>query len=480
MRRVVGSLLLVVGCGGRVEDVSVDAAPDATVDTSDAATADTSIDVAPETVDSTLPDSAVAEAADAERDPFVWARVLGQPGTLGRGPDAVIEPSGRTTFAVMSNAPFPGFSDPCVLGAGGAGVARLDPTGTPLFLRCYEKEFYQGGTLAVAPDGAVWLGTYDARVGSADMAVTLRRLDAKGALAWERTLRPKTPSVHTNVRGVVTTAAGEGIVAVHLVEPIDFGGGLVGGPGMPAVVAKYDATGALLWTRTIANESLRRGYNTALGATKTGGAVVVGAWFGGTIDLGAGPTSLTEGAYLLALNATGGPLWSRVLPYGADCTSVAANDKGEVVTAGNTSVPFDPGIGGAILGTKDAVMAFVVVYDPTGKPLWATSWPGVANVATFAGSTVWVGGAQRSSTGLDSPRLTHFAADGTTLGEAWPGYVTPPSRATVQGLSVDPTGGVAIVGFFNSPLSFGKTTLTPLPVAETSWPSSTFAARWVP
>jgi len=471
-------LLLVVGCGGRVEDVAADAAPDATVD----AAIDTSTDVVGETVDTSVPDTTVADtaavdaAADATLDPFVWARVLGRGATLVRGPDVVLEPSGRTTVAMVSDELFFGVPDPCK--AGGTGVARFDPTGAPLFVRCYPKELYEGGAVAVAPDGAVWLGTYDARAAVGDLAVTLRRLDAKGELAWEKTLRPKIPSNQTNVRGVVTTAAGDGLVAVELGDPVDFGAGPVGGPGKPHVVAKYDASGALLWTRTIANEDLRIGRGSALGATAGGGAVVAGYWSNGTIDLGAGSTSLTTGSYLLVLDPAGKPVWNRTFPYGVNCAWVAANTKGEVVVAGVTGVPFDPGVGGEIPAAKDAVRAFVAVYDPIGKPLWATSWPGFANVAAFAGSTVWVGGAQRSSTGLDTPRLTHFAADGTTLGEAWPGYVTPTAR--VHGLSVDPIGGLAIVGLFDSPLTFGTKTLTPLPPTDASPFTSTFAARWVP
>lgn len=115
------------------------------------------------------------------------------------------------------------------------------------------------------------------------------------------------------VGAVALDAAGSAIVVGDFRETLDPGGGPITAAGLSSLfVAKYDATGAHLWSRAFGS-GLARGADVAV--DRQGNVVLLGELQRGDIDFGGGAlTSAGERDLFVAkLSASGEHLWSRSL-----------------------------------------------------------------------------------------------------------------------------------------------------------------------
>ncbi len=124
--------------------------------------------------------------------------------------------------------------------------------------------------------------------------------------------------------------------------------------GSDALVAKYDASGRLLWTRLIGLDDLDQAQ--AVASDGSGGAFVAG-WVS--------PIPNSPRGLLARFDANGNQLWS--LSLGVDVTqirSVHVDINGDVLVAGSTL--------GDLFGTSGALMrnAFVAKYSAGGALRW--------------------------------------------------------------------------------------------------------------
>jgi hypothetical protein len=153
-------------------------------------------------------------------------------------------------------------------------------------------------------------------------------------------------------------------------------------------LAKYTATGALVWVRTLRGNS--RVQALALAAD---GGIVAGGGFAETADFdpGRNANNLTSSAsswdiFLMKFDAAGYPVWVRQMGNidGDSVTGLALDTSGNIFAAGNFSgtVDFDPGAGvrsmtsrgfdpNAGVWTDDV---FVLKLDSSGNFSAATSW----------------------------------------------------------------------------------------------------------
>jgi hypothetical protein len=145
-------------------------------------------------------------------------------------------------------------------------------------------------------------------VGSASTASTiLTKRDASGTCLWSRDLPPGVSFSVDPMENVLIGVAFNGTV--------DFGGGPLTSAGTSDLaIAKLDASGAHLWSKSFGAAGSSVSDLSALGAVGDGG-LALSASIGGAVDFGCGTVSATSGATTLfaRFDAAGAVVYSRVV-----------------------------------------------------------------------------------------------------------------------------------------------------------------------
>ncbi|MFY0537506.1 hypothetical protein [Nannocystis pusilla] len=231
-------------------------------------------------------------------------------------------------------------------------------------------------------------------LGSSDILVL--RLDAEGEPEWARSFGG--PGVELEPRAVLDDA-GDILLSVAFESIIDLGGGpLVAADAHDLLLAKLDAGGVHLWSKTFGNLADVSAHDLAVGED---GDVAVAGWFANSIDLGGGPL-LDGGAYLAVFDGDSGEhRWSKQLGSGnsAGCGARFAADGG-VLLAGWFQGSIDFGTGPLIASDADADY-FAARYDEGGELAWAGvhGGPGVDSGCGVAAGPQVAGSSAAPSTG---------------------------------------------------------------------------------
>ncbi|WP_437501363.1 DNRLRE domain-containing protein [Sorangium sp. So ce1099] len=191
--------------------------------------------------------------------------------------------------------------------------------------------------------------------------------------------------------------------------PVDLGTGpIAGGPGGDVLIAKLDASGAPIWTRTFPRGEFGRIHSVAVDGA--GSVIVLGA-FSGTLDLGDAPlTTDSTSLYVAKLDAAGNHVWSHVIGGLAYKAELAVAPSGDLVVHFENTV------------TK---------LSASGVPLWSVD-------------TTWLG-----------PLTSWYAIDSVAVDSAGNVIINP--RGAVAKLSpsgdvlwsVDPVGGAGPGGILD-------------------------------
>jgi hypothetical protein len=295
------------------------------------------------------------------------------------------------------------------LGGNGSGGGTLPASFTPVLWCTLETaagaSFSADSVGADAASGDVLVagalaGTFDPwNLPTGGFAV---QLGAGGALGWQ-------VQFPTFSHGALRTAVapdGGLLFAGTAYDPTVVGTDVYVPPPMGTLVfGRLDATGSLVWARTVDDTHPTAPLAPASLASRGGDLLLAGT---GSGDFGCGDTGGATFAAALA-SADGTCLWSRGLGT-RTVTDLEPRDAGDVVLAGlctPTGAFFDPGG-----GTTCAAGLFLAVLDGA------------------TGSTVW----SRTSSGA--------------------GRVT-----TVRDLAVAPLGGLAVIGDATGAVSFGGATV---------------------
>lgn len=302
------------------------------------------------------------------------------------------------------------------------------------------------------------------------------------------------------------------LVTGNFVGTVDFGGVALTsasgpmGPTADVFVAKYSASGTLVWVKQFGGNSSDGGTAIAVDGSDN---VVFAAQFSSTaVNFGTGLIS-TLGDYDIVVGklsgATGATLWARGMgSTGYDIPNgVAADRSGDVFLTGQAGGAID--LGGGAIGNGGIIIAkysgldgtykwakafggvagksiaadpltgnvfvtgqsssiFLNAYDPSGNPLWAKTFGGSADVGQSvsvdgSGNLVFTGSA---GSGLD------FAGNGTyliggsyyvaefTTGGAFQWAQRPSRNGGVgTGIAFDSAGHVVTTGNFYSTADFG-------------------------
>ena len=226
----------------------------------------------------------------------------------------------------------------------------------------------------------------------------LAKYDTGGTLLWSRQIGTMDTDTSS---GVAVDAQGNAFISGY--TSLNLGGPSAGGDD--TFLAKYDAAGALLWTRQIGTSSDDRGNAVAVDAA--GNAYVSGTTSG---SLG-GPHSGATDAFIAKYDPLGTLLWTRQL--GTEFTEflngIAVNPAGNIVITGFTG----GSLGGPIGGSWDS---FLASFDPDGTLLWkfqmGTPVIDVSQGAFLDSSgNAWISGYTSGSLGgANSGRLDAFVA----------------------------------------------------------------------
>jgi hypothetical protein len=295
-----------------------------------------------------------------------------------------------------------------------------------------------GGT---CPAGSFVASTYTTGAVTASCTVSFASL-----LAWSGVRQQGAASATTEGMNVVTDGAGNVFIA-------GFTEGVLNGNAMQgardAFVAKYDASGSLVWQRNLGDAST---YTTgsSLAVDSAGNAVI-----GGYTDAGLGgnPAPTGQDYFIAKYGADGTLLWVRQAGANSQTSStngLATDSAGDIYIAGNTTGGL---AGNAQNGTWDG---FIAKYGPDGTLAWLKQYgtPGVQSfgdrVAVDAVGNAFIAGTTRGGlagntlSGLYDYVLAKYDASGN---RSWLRQSGVASQITTgSGVAVTASGDVLFVG----------------------------------
>ncbi|MEZ4968024.1 MAG: hypothetical protein R2791_22475, partial [Saprospiraceae bacterium] len=258
------------------------------------------------------------------------------------------------------------------------------------------------------------------------------------------------------------------------------------GPGVQNLVsngigdiflAKYDATGQLIWAHAFGSALNEVGLSVA---GMPNGAVIMTGHFSGTIDFDPGPgvTNLVsngqEDVFLATFDGNGNLLWARSFGgIGSDFGYYIDTDAaGNIALTGfyQNTVDFDPGPGMAMRTSNGGSDIYTARFDAAGNLAWINAVGGTDDdsgqaVRLDATGNVYITGGfgssvdfdpgpgmdVRVSAGSDDLFLSKYDAAGNHL---W--TITAGSNAIENGEDLDftATGNICLTGFFSGTVDF--------------------------
>jgi ribosomal protein S11 len=278
---------------------------------------------------------------------------------------------------------------------------------------------------------------------------------------------------------ISTDANGNIVVTGNFYSPtINFGLASLTNVGNNDIfMAKYDASGNVLWAKSFGGTNYENGNSIA--TDKKGNIFLTGAFQGNITFGGITLTSSSSDFFVAKLDYNGNVIWAKnSVCFGYDYgNSIVTDTVGNIIITGvfaSPTISFD----GISLKNINPMSpdGFVVKYDPDGNVLWAKSAEGASFEGNFGlasdnGRNIYVQG--NSSSPVITFSGTSLANPDTDAG----GYIVKydpngnliwvksasgiSSRNGSNNLTTDASGGLITTGtFYSSTISFGSKTLT--------------------
>ena len=303
--------------------------------------------------------------------------------------------------------------------------------------------------------------------------VFIAKLDSNGAHVWSKsfgvTALQKRPAMAVDGSGNV-------FLAGSFSGSVDFGGGPLTSAGSEDVyIVKLGAAGEHVWSMRAGDDESQA--VTSLAVDGSGDLVVVGS-FGGSLDLGGGalPSAVGISGFVAKLDAAGNHVWSKSFGVAGDFslqhpTSVAVGDDGEPVMTGYFSGSID--LGSGPLKTNAYSSFFLAKLDSAGHPVWGKSFGDAGDQSAesvaldlfgnvvltgYFHGQVDFGGGPIAEAGDGDVFVTKFDAGGGHLwGKRFGDGHGQAGRSVASGAS----GDVLIIGDFGGTVDFGGGPLGP-------------------
>ncbi len=243
-------------------------------------------------------------------------------------------------------------------------------------------------------------------------------------------------------------------------------------------LTKYDATGNLLWVRTIGDTPSEDLEGMALDAL---GNVYITGNFQGTLDFDPGPDAhpLTAtnwsnsnfNPFIVKLDTDGEYVWAKSFTGGSvESNAIAVDAAGNVYTTGflGTEIDMDPGVGVYNLGALNNNSLFISKLNTDGDFVWAkdvlNGGTGYA-IAVDALGNVYTSGTLGGTADFDpGPGNTTLTGHGDNTfflkldasGDfVWAKQLSGPSNFTIpSAIAVDASGALYATGYFDDAIDF--------------------------
>jgi len=333
---------------------------------------------------------------------LIWARTLGGTG-WDRGHSVIEASDGGLVVAGFTNS----------FGAGGYDflIAKFNASGNLVWTRILGGPAEdEGHSVIEASDGGLLVTGYTYSFGAGGSDLLLAKFNASGTLLWARTLGGTLYDYGYSV----IEASDRGLIVVGVTSSFGSGGDLL--------LAKFDVSGTLLWARALGGSSYDYGYSVI---ETSDGELVVG---GVTNSFGAGWVDFLVAKF----DASGNHLWTRTLggtnEEDGEPVVTEASDGGLVMVG--TTYGFGAGYYDLLLSK----------FDGSGNHLWTrTLGGGASDYGNFVieisdGGLVVTGFTQSFGYGQDLLLARLDASGNTCLGEFVTPTVTGPTP-TVQSIS---------------------------------------------
>ncbi len=299
-------------------------------------------------------------------------------------------------------------------------------------------------------------------------AAALIKLTPGGVCTWSKSF-----GTGAQVTGVAVDPTGNIVATGIFSGTINLGAGVVTSQGLnDGFIARFDASGAPLWSKTFGDAAAQ---STDSVATDAQGNVYALGFFAGTINLGGGAlTSLgSTDLYLVKYGPTGTHLWSKRFGDNANQSTthgLAVDTSGNVLITGTAYGTFS--FGGATLTTLGGGDIFAAKFDTNGVHAWSKIFGDTTNqigsgiavdaagdvyLSGFFLGTVNFGGSNLPTAGLADSYLARLSPSGGHLWSMRGGGVGNQSAVNV---AVDRVGNVVMLGNLTGSGSFGGPTLT--------------------
>jgi hypothetical protein len=266
--------------------------------------------------------------------------------------------------------------------------------------------------------------------------------------------------------GVAIDKSGNVYVCGHFQSSINFGGATLGSfGGFDIFVAKYDKTGAHLWSKRFGDGSAD--FAESITVDSNDRPILTGS-FGGTINFGGAvlTSSAGEDLYLAKLETNGDHALSKRFAASGNAYgyAVAVGPSDEVVAVGDFDGTIDFGSGPhSANATKSAFVArFDANFVPTGSATYGTSGKtqpravaigstGDIVVSGFFDGSIDFGGGLLTTAGSNDVFLVRFNAQLMhDFSKRWGSFLNQQS----YGVALDAHDNIVMVGGFNGILEF--------------------------
>ncbi len=364
-------------------------------------------------------------------------------------------------------------------GSGDVFLAKYDSAGSHIWSKRFGAADHQEafGVATDAAGNAVIVGRFQTsinfggptHVSAGDFDMFLAKFDPAGTLVWSKRFGN---GFINEGRGVAVDGAGNVVLVGFSAGATDFGGGaLPNGGAYDVSVAKYDATGAHLWSKLMGTTLDQQGIGAGVDAA---GNVLVVGYFMGSLDLGGGAMASAGGldAFVGKFDAGGTFQWSKRFGDGSDQKAllVGADAAGNVTVAGYHVGSID--FGGGPIASVGATDLFAAQLSGTGAHNWSGGYGSsgtdeLTGLAVHSTGNVYLTGYASGSINFGGGPLAHAGAEDVVLARlspsgahVWSSSYGSGGYQSGFGADVNSAGAVAIGGQFSGTLNFGSGVMT--------------------
>lgn len=272
--------------------------------------------------------------------------------------------------------------------------------------------------------------------------------------------------------GVAVDSSSNVFITGEFQGSVDFGGGLLSSAGGRDIfLAKYTSQGDYQWALSFGDASEQISYSVAVDST--GNVLITGSFqgsldFGGDVLTSVGSTDI----YLAKFNAAGSHVWSKSFGDASAQIgySLATDNNNNIIITGNFAGSVD--FGGGLLMSAGGTDIFLARFGPTSMHHFSTSFGDSTNqnaycvavdgsnniylTGSFLG-TVNFGGTNLISAGSQDVYLVRFNSVGSHV---WSKSFGSTLNQIGNAVDIDTAGNCVVTGLFFGSINFGGGIMT--------------------